>query len=105
FAQTLPATLSFTVSIHDALPIYRILDEYLTNVREVEQQLDRMAARSGSIEEEAAAPLGIPESFDEHLTITYDLMRLAFQGDISRDRKRTRLNSSHVKISYAVFIL
>jgi len=61
-----------------------ILDEYLTNVRDVEQQLDRMALRTNSMPEGAAAPLGIPDSFDDHMTITYDLMHLAFQGDISR---------------------
>jgi Protein of unknown function (DUF1552) len=61
-----------------------ILEEYLTNVRDVELQLERMEARAASIPEGQAAPLGIPETFDEHMTITYDLMRLAFQGDISR---------------------
>jgi hypothetical protein len=62
----------------------RILDEYLTNVREVERQLERMDARAATMPEAAAAPLGIPDDFDEHMTITYDLMRLAFQGDITR---------------------
>jgi hypothetical protein len=61
-----------------------ILDEYLTNVRDVELQLDRMEARAGIIPEGTAAPLGIPDTFDDHMTVTYDLMRLAFQGDISR---------------------
>jgi hypothetical protein len=61
-----------------------ILDEYLTNVREVEQQLDRMDARAASIPEGTVAPLGIPDNFDDHMTVTYELMRLAFQGDISR---------------------
>jgi hypothetical protein len=61
-----------------------ILDEYLTNVRDVEQQLDRMEARAGNLPDGTAAPLGIPDTFDEHMTVTYDLMRLAFQGDISR---------------------
>jgi hypothetical protein len=61
-----------------------ILEEYLTNVREVEQQLERMDARAGTIPEGTTAPLGIPESFDEHLSVTYDLMQLAFQGDLSR---------------------
>jgi hypothetical protein len=61
-----------------------ILDEYLTNVREVEQQLDRMDARAAAIPEGAAAPLGIPENFDDHMTVTYDLMHLAFRADISR---------------------
>src|ERR1043165_2130249 len=47
-----------------------ILDEYLTNVRDVEQQLDRMQARAGTLPDGTAAPLGIPESFDDHMTIT-----------------------------------
>jgi len=61
-----------------------ILDEYLTNVRHIEQQLDRMETRSGAVPEGTAAPRGIPDTFDEHMTVTYDLMHLAFQGDISR---------------------
>ena len=61
-----------------------ILEEYLSNVRDVEQQLDRMEARSGAVPEGTNAPRGIPDNFDDHMTVTYDLMRLAFQGDISR---------------------
>jgi hypothetical protein len=60
-----------------------ILDEYLNNVRQVEQQLDRMEARFGSLPN-ADSPIGIPEAFDEHMTISYNLMHLAYQGDISR---------------------
>jgi hypothetical protein len=61
-----------------------ILDEYLSNIRQVEQQLDRMETRLSTITGSPEAPLGMPEAFDDHLTITYDLMHLAFQGDISR---------------------
>jgi hypothetical protein len=61
-----------------------ILEEYLNSVRDVELQLARMEARAGAVPEGTTAPLGIPDTFDEHMTITYDLMRLAFQGDISR---------------------
>jgi len=61
-----------------------ILAEYLTNVREVEQQLERMETRAAAIPEGTSAPSGIPDTFDEHMTVTYDLMHLAFQGDISR---------------------
>jgi Protein of unknown function (DUF1552) len=61
-----------------------ILDEYLSNIRDVEQQLERMESRAAAVPEGAEAPLGIPDTFDEHMTVTYDLMRLAFQGDISR---------------------
>jgi hypothetical protein len=62
----------------------KILDEYLSNIRDVEQQLERMETRAAAVPEGANAPLGIPDTFDEHMTVTYDLMRLAFQGDISR---------------------
>jgi len=62
----------------------KIIDEYLTNIRQVELQLDRMDARAGAVPEGAVAPLGLPDNVDDHLTVTYDLMLLAFQADISR---------------------
>jgi len=65
-------------------PDRAILDEYLSNIRQVEQQLDRMETRLGTITGTPEAPIGMPEAFDDHMTITYDLMHLAFQGDISR---------------------
>src|SRR5262245_25164650 len=61
-----------------------ILDEYLSNIRQVEQQLDRMETRLGTITGTPEAPIGLPEAFDDHMSVTYDLMHLAFQGDISR---------------------
>ena len=61
-----------------------ILDEYLTNIRDVEQMLDRMDARAANVPEGAVAPLGLPDNIDDHLTVTYDLMLLAFQADLSR---------------------
>jgi hypothetical protein len=62
----------------------RILDEYLTNIRDVEKQLERMEARAAAVPEGAVAPLGLPDNIDDHLTVTYELMVLAFQADISR---------------------
>jgi hypothetical protein len=61
-----------------------ILDEYLSNIRDVEHQLDRMETRMGAIKTNADAPLGMPEAFDDHMTVNYSLMHLAFQGDITR---------------------
>jgi hypothetical protein len=61
-----------------------ILDEYLTNIRRVEQQLHKMEARSDALASASGGPVGIPEDFNEHMTVTYDLLHLAFQGDISR---------------------
>jgi hypothetical protein len=65
-------------------PDQAILDEYLSNIRQVELQLDRMETRLSTITGTPEAPIGLPEAFDDHMTITYDLMHLAFQGDISR---------------------
>ena len=65
-------------------PDKAILDEYLNNIRDVEHQLDRMETRMGAIRTNSEAPLGMPEAFDDHMTINYNLMHLAFQGDISR---------------------
>ena len=62
------------------------LDEYLTDVRELErriQNVERYNAQSG----QAAlptAPLGIPESYDEHVKLMFDLQALAFMTDVTR---------------------
>jgi len=61
-----------------------ILDEYLSNIREVEQQVNRMEQRMGTITGVPDAPVGLPEAFDDHMSVTYNLMHLALQGDISR---------------------
>jgi len=61
-----------------------ILDEYLSNIREVEQQVNRMEKRMGTLTGVPDAPVGLPEAFDDHMMITYNLMHLALQGDISR---------------------
>jgi hypothetical protein len=61
-----------------------ILDEYMSNIRQVEEQLDRMEKRLGTLTGNPESPIGLPEAFDDHMTVTYDLMHLALQGDISR---------------------
>jgi hypothetical protein len=61
-----------------------LLDEYLTNIRRVEKQLQKSTSRAAGLKDVPAAPVGIPDSFDEHMSVTYDLLHLAFQGDISR---------------------
>jgi hypothetical protein len=65
-------------------PDRAILDEYLSNIREVEQQLDRMESRLGTLTGSPESPIGLPEAFDDHMAVTYNLMHLALQGDITR---------------------
>ena len=56
----------------------------MSNIRQVETQLDRMETRLGTLTGNPDAPIGLPEAFDVHMTVTYDMMHLALQGDISR---------------------
>ena len=49
-------------------PDRAILDEYLSNIRQVEQQLDRMETRLGTITGNPESPIGLPEAFDDHMT-------------------------------------
>ena len=57
---------------------------YLEAIREVEQRLQRTAQRVDIAENVPSAPLGIPESFDEHAKLMFDLLFLAYQADITR---------------------
>src|SRR5688572_18294944 len=59
------------------------LDTYTENIREIERRIN--IAMSRSIKEPSAEiPFGIPESNLEHYKIMYDLLALAFEGDITR---------------------
>jgi hypothetical protein len=59
------------------------LEQYLTDVREIERRL-QIAAQASSETPAIAMPYGVPESFDEHIKLQFDLLALAFQADISR---------------------
>jgi hypothetical protein len=61
----------------------RRLDEYTEDVREIERRL-QIAAKASEVSTTMDTPSGIPESFDEHIRLQYDLMALAFRADITR---------------------
>src|SRR3712207_7921360 len=80
FFNDTATTEIYTLSLHDALPIFRaraVLRPMLT---------PRPAALLGSTRE-------------------YERRRPSDEPERTRDRKSTRLNSSHANISYAVFCL
>src|SRR3954465_1306099 len=56
------------------------LNEYIDNVREIERRIQRVEARNASGEQRdlPEAPIGVPDSFEEHVHILMDLMALAF---------------------------
>jgi hypothetical protein len=59
------------------------LGEYMDAVRELERRI-QIAAKSSSAAPRLDIPFGVPESFDEHIKLHFDLQALAFQGDITR---------------------
>jgi Protein of unknown function (DUF1552) len=62
------------------------LNQYLDNVREVERRIQRIEKYNSSGEARSlpAAPLGVPDSYEEHLQIMFDLQVLAFMTDTTR---------------------
>ncbi len=57
--------------------------EYLDNLREIERRIQRAEAHQGS-EVTIDAPIGVPESFEEHVSLMYDLLAVAYQADVTR---------------------
>ena len=55
-------------------------------MREIERRIQRIEAhnRSGEQRELPGAPMGVPDSFDEHVKLMFDLQALAFASDLTR---------------------
>jgi hypothetical protein len=59
------------------------LATYLENIRELERRI-RIAMSNSVKEPTTDVPFGLPESKHVHFRLMYDLMALAFEGDITR---------------------
>jgi hypothetical protein len=60
------------------------IDDYLDNVREVEQRIQRAEKQAKTDVQVPDAPVGVPESFEEHVALQFDLLALGYQADITR---------------------
>ncbi len=61
------------------------LDQYTDSVREIERRLEIASKSSGEINAEGIpVPAGVPDSFDEHIKLQFDLQALAYEADITR---------------------
>jgi hypothetical protein len=60
------------------------LSEYLDDVREIERRIQKSANQVPASLQLPEAPVGVPESFDEHFKIMFDLQALAFRAEITR---------------------
>ena len=60
------------------------LDDYTENVREIERRLEIAMKASTLAPTDMSVPIGVPQTFDEHIKLQFDLLALAFQADITR---------------------
>ena len=61
------------------------ISEYLDNVREIERRIVRAEQQRDETGIEAPpTPVGIPENWEEHVKLMFDLMALAYQGNLTR---------------------
>jgi hypothetical protein len=62
------------------------LSTYLDDVREIERRIQRIEKYNASGEARAlpAAPIGVPDSYDEHVKLMLDLQALAFMTNTTR---------------------
>ena len=62
------------------------LNQYLTEIREIERRIQKIEAQnsSGEVRELPDAPVGVPDDFAEHVKLMFDLQVLAFASDTTR---------------------
>jgi hypothetical protein len=62
----------------------RKMDEYLFAVREIEKRIESAEKDQRTVIPTIEKPAGIPITFDEYAKLTFDLLTLAFQSDLTR---------------------
>lgn len=60
------------------------LSDYLDNLREIERRIQQQEAHSASQADTPEAPIGVPDSFDEHVALLFDLIAAAWETDTTR---------------------
>src|SRR2546430_11372851 len=94
FFNDTATTEIYTLSLHDALPIYATSSQRAGNS-------SRGWEAQGNATDRGRAPAGFESSNNRPANAPAQTARRRVRGD----RKSTRLNSSHSQISYAVFCL
>jgi hypothetical protein len=62
----------------------RKVDDYLTSLRDVERRIQKAEEQSSKEVPDVTRPAGIPDAFEQHVRLLYDLQLLAFQSDLTR---------------------
>jgi uncharacterized protein DUF1552 len=61
----------------------RTVSQYTDEIREIERRI-QLAAKASGINPSLLEPAGVPEQFDDHVKLQFDLTALAFRADITR---------------------
>lgn len=62
----------------------RKVDDYLASLRDVERRIQKATEQSSRELPDVEQPAGIPDSFEAHVRLLYDLQLLAYQSDLTR---------------------
>jgi hypothetical protein len=60
------------------------MDQYLTDVREIERRIQKAGEQVSDALDLPAAPTGVPTDVEEHIKLMYDLQVLAWETEITR---------------------
>ncbi len=60
------------------------LGEYVDHVREIERRIQRAEQQTDVLVSVPDAPVGVPESFEEHAMLLFELLALACEADMTR---------------------
>jgi len=61
------------------------VDQYLDSIREVERRIQRAEKQTNDVAlPDLARPVGVPDAWEDHVNLMFDLQLLALQADITR---------------------
>ena len=62
------------------------LADYLDDVREIERRIQKVEAQNTAGDQRTlpGAPIGVPDSYDEHVKLMFDMQVVAFASDVTR---------------------
>jgi hypothetical protein len=60
------------------------IGDYLDHVREIERRIQRTEAQNSTNVLAVDAPLGVPDTFEAHAALMFDLLAVAYQSDVTR---------------------
>jgi hypothetical protein len=62
----------------------RKVNDYLAALRDVERRIQKAEEQSAKEVPDVVRPAGVPDAFDQHVGLLYDLQLLAYQSDLTR---------------------